>query len=146
MKHLYGWVFKLIFFARGIAECDSEHFRCENGHCIPASWRCDGTKDCLDDSDETGCRKWGARQRSVLSNMSASWWFQLSQRERVVQLVIDSGLGLSLLRSLQLNRELMALIIVSAPFEEGFNSHQFLSYSYPMTLIWKHLWEVFWSW
>uniref|UniRef100_A0A3Q2H8C7 Low-density lipoprotein receptor-related protein 2 n=1 Tax=Equus caballus TaxID=9796 RepID=A0A3Q2H8C7_HORSE len=36
-------------------ECDSEHFRCENGHCIPASWRCDGTKDCLDDSDETGC-------------------------------------------------------------------------------------------
>uniref|UniRef100_A0A9L0IKU4 Low-density lipoprotein receptor-related protein 2 n=1 Tax=Equus asinus TaxID=9793 RepID=A0A9L0IKU4_EQUAS len=47
--------FKLIFFARGIAECDSEHFRCENGHCIPASWRCDGTKDCLDDSDETGC-------------------------------------------------------------------------------------------
>nr|KAF6496225.1 LDL receptor related protein 2 [Rousettus aegyptiacus] len=36
-------------------ECDSEHFRCEDGHCIDASWRCDGTKDCLDDSDETGC-------------------------------------------------------------------------------------------
>uniref|UniRef100_A0A2K5RWI9 LDL receptor related protein 2 n=1 Tax=Cebus imitator TaxID=2715852 RepID=A0A2K5RWI9_CEBIM len=36
-------------------ECDSEHFRCRNGHCIPKAWRCDGTKDCLDDSDEIGC-------------------------------------------------------------------------------------------
>ncbi|XP_032148954.1 low-density lipoprotein receptor-related protein 2 isoform X4 [Sapajus apella] len=36
-------------------ECDSEHFRCRNGHCIPKDWRCDGTKDCLDDSDEIGC-------------------------------------------------------------------------------------------
>uniref|UniRef100_A0A8C9DCQ9 LDL receptor related protein 2 n=1 Tax=Panthera leo TaxID=9689 RepID=A0A8C9DCQ9_PANLE len=36
-------------------ECDSEHFRCEDGHCIPATWRCDGTRDCLDDTDEVGC-------------------------------------------------------------------------------------------
>ncbi|XP_053453877.1 low-density lipoprotein receptor-related protein 2 [Nycticebus coucang] len=35
--------------------CDSDHFRCENGQCIPAAWRCDGTKDCSDDSDENGC-------------------------------------------------------------------------------------------
>ncbi|XP_059560178.1 low-density lipoprotein receptor-related protein 2 [Myotis daubentonii] len=38
-----------------IEDFGSEHFRCEDGHCIPASWRCDGTKDCLDDSDEIGC-------------------------------------------------------------------------------------------
>ncbi|KAL0626139.1 hypothetical protein AAY473_005196 [Plecturocebus cupreus] len=38
-----------------VTECDSEHFRCGNGHCIPKDWRCDGTKDCLDDSDEIGC-------------------------------------------------------------------------------------------
>uniref|UniRef100_A0A673U7E3 EGF-like domain-containing protein n=1 Tax=Suricata suricatta TaxID=37032 RepID=A0A673U7E3_SURSU len=36
-------------------ECDSEHFRCENGQCIHAMWRCDGTRDCLDDTDEVGC-------------------------------------------------------------------------------------------
>uniref|UniRef100_A0A2K5CE98 EGF-like domain-containing protein n=1 Tax=Aotus nancymaae TaxID=37293 RepID=A0A2K5CE98_AOTNA len=42
-------------FLSVIAECDSEHFRCRNGHCIPKDWRCDGTKDCLDDSDEIGC-------------------------------------------------------------------------------------------
>ncbi|ELW62289.1 Low-density lipoprotein receptor-related protein 2 [Tupaia chinensis] len=36
-------------------ECDNQHFRCGNGHCIPSAWRCDGTKDCSDDSDEAGC-------------------------------------------------------------------------------------------
>ncbi|KAM4859286.1 low-density lipoprotein receptor-related protein 2 [Thomomys bottae] len=36
-------------------ECDSGHFRCGNGRCIPAAWRCDGTRDCLDNTDETGC-------------------------------------------------------------------------------------------
>uniref|UniRef100_A0A8D2KGD7 Uncharacterized protein n=1 Tax=Urocitellus parryii TaxID=9999 RepID=A0A8D2KGD7_UROPR len=36
-------------------ECDSGHFRCGNGHCIPEAWRCDGTGDCSDDTDEAGC-------------------------------------------------------------------------------------------
>ncbi|XP_045414697.1 low-density lipoprotein receptor-related protein 2 [Lemur catta] len=35
--------------------CNSQQFRCGNGNCIPAAWRCDGTNDCLDDSDESGC-------------------------------------------------------------------------------------------
>uniref|UniRef100_A0A8C0Z777 LDL receptor related protein 2 n=1 Tax=Canis lupus familiaris TaxID=9615 RepID=A0A8C0Z777_CANLF len=39
----------------GGQECGSEDFRCEDGQCISASWRCDGTRDCLDDTDEIGC-------------------------------------------------------------------------------------------
>eukprot|EP00079_Xenopus_tropicalis_P011186 XP_002936802.2 PREDICTED: low-density lipoprotein receptor-related protein 2 isoform X2 [Xenopus tropicalis] len=35
--------------------CSSGSFRCSNGRCIPLSWRCDGTADCTDNSDEAGC-------------------------------------------------------------------------------------------
>ncbi|MBN3296498.1 LRP2 protein, partial [Amia calva] len=36
--------------------CDVGKFQCHNGQCIEQSWRCDGTKDCTDDSDETDCQ------------------------------------------------------------------------------------------
>ncbi|KAG8299234.1 Sortilin- receptor, partial [Homalodisca vitripennis] len=43
------------------------YFLCSNPHaCIPASWRCDGEKDCGDNSDEIGCD----------SNSCESWQFQ----------------------------------------------------------------------
>ena len=35
--------------------CQSTAFQCSNGTCIFFSRRCDGTVDCIDDSDETGC-------------------------------------------------------------------------------------------
>ncbi|XP_060033733.1 low-density lipoprotein receptor-related protein 2 [Erinaceus europaeus] len=35
--------------------CRSDEFRCANGRCVNASWRCDRTSDCLDDSDEFNC-------------------------------------------------------------------------------------------
>ena len=106
MKELCGIVlFFLNWFSVvcGIAGCGSDQFRCDDGHCIDASWRCDGTKDCLDDSDETGCRKWGvARLSSVFSNTSAS---AVTKR---VSLVTDSGPSASFSRSAcSLNRELM---------------------------------------
>ena len=42
----------VIIFA---VSCQSGAFRCNNGTCILSSRRCDGTVDCIDDSDETGC-------------------------------------------------------------------------------------------
>lgn len=38
-----------------VAQCKGNQFSCANGICIPANWRCDGTKDCEDSSDEIAC-------------------------------------------------------------------------------------------
>jgi len=35
--------------------CDPDKFACNNGYCIPATWRCDSYADCEDDSDELNC-------------------------------------------------------------------------------------------
>ena len=32
-------------------------FLCDNNHCVYESWRCDGTNDCGDFSDEGGCSR-----------------------------------------------------------------------------------------
>ncbi|GIY07542.1 putative vitellogenin receptor [Caerostris darwini] len=35
--------------------CPGNDFRCSNGHCILASWKCDSRDDCGDNSDEIDC-------------------------------------------------------------------------------------------
>lgn len=37
--------------------CSKDEFRCRTGRCIRASWKCDGDKDCEDNSDEEGCSR-----------------------------------------------------------------------------------------
>lgn len=39
-------------------ECTGNHqVACNNGHCEPIEYRCDGDDDCGDGTDETGCRE-----------------------------------------------------------------------------------------
>ena len=35
--------------------CRSDQFRCNNGTCIPQSWRCDVLEDCANKEDERNC-------------------------------------------------------------------------------------------
>jgi len=48
-------LYYLIFYVLAI-KCKSTEFYCktkfETYECLPASWLCDGTPDCLDSSDE----------------------------------------------------------------------------------------------
>ena len=39
------------------AACNSNQFACNNGHCEPENYVCDGDNDCGDNSDEDGCGK-----------------------------------------------------------------------------------------
>ena len=41
-----------VFHVEG-QDCDEEEWRCGDGECIDAEWKCDGEKDCDDDTDES---------------------------------------------------------------------------------------------
>lgn len=38
---------------RGIQPCGAKQFQCDNAHCVPWTWVCDGNDDCDDNSDES---------------------------------------------------------------------------------------------
>ncbi|CAG12634.1 unnamed protein product [Tetraodon nigroviridis] len=44
-----------IHLVKGERTCGSDQFTCQEGQCVPASYRCDHVKDCLDNSDENNC-------------------------------------------------------------------------------------------
>lgn len=41
-------------------------FKCNNGECMPSWWKCDGVRDCSDNSDELGCGPESGTTRSPL--------------------------------------------------------------------------------
>ena len=43
----------LFYFSAG--NCYSYQFSCDNGDCVPDSYRCNDFDDCGDNSDEDGC-------------------------------------------------------------------------------------------
>ena len=45
--------------ASGVSgSCGPDLFQCSTKEkCIPASWKCDGEKDCAEGEDEVNCRK-----------------------------------------------------------------------------------------
>lgn len=45
----------LKLYFSGHEKCGISEFRCKNGQCISHSLHCDGSRDCLDHSDEEGC-------------------------------------------------------------------------------------------
>ena len=42
------------------AACSTSQFTCNNGNCVPLTWKCDNYDDCRDNSDEFGCGKFTA--------------------------------------------------------------------------------------
>jgi hypothetical protein len=47
-------VFDIPYFPNS-TQCNEWTFKCTNGQCIPYWWKCDGSKDCSDQSDELEC-------------------------------------------------------------------------------------------
>ena len=46
--------------------CDYDEFTCDNGRCVPDSFRCDDDNDCGDYSDEDGCGMYNLHVQGIV--------------------------------------------------------------------------------
>ncbi|XP_066499282.1 very low-density lipoprotein receptor-like [Hoplias malabaricus] len=46
---------RLNYSTAGGSQCGGTGFQCSDGQCVPHSWRCDHSRDCVDGSDEQNC-------------------------------------------------------------------------------------------
>ena len=52
-----SWSLLFMCLFLSLVACSASQFECDNGECVPGSFRCDIISDCSDNSDEEGCRK-----------------------------------------------------------------------------------------
>ena len=50
LQQLIIYIYRYVI---SLPECRSDQYRCGDGRCIPAAYKCDGVADCADRSDET---------------------------------------------------------------------------------------------
>jgi len=64
---VYVCVYTCMYESSACTVCTPEQFRCDNGQCIASAKQCDNTEDCLDRSDERGCREY--RLTKLMTNL-----------------------------------------------------------------------------
>lgn len=54
---LFWSIYSMSMFVTAYSTCSPTQFKCDNGRCISALWKCDHDDDCHDMSDERNCCK-----------------------------------------------------------------------------------------
>ena len=66
-----------------VAWCTDKQFRCDSGHCIPRSKRCDGKLSCRNGEDEKDCNEgkveikhaWNKNTKKHYSDLLKTWLY-----------------------------------------------------------------------
>ena len=54
LQNMNFFALHFLFVAKNACD-EATEFRCSDGKCININWKCDGDKDCDDNSDEQNC-------------------------------------------------------------------------------------------